>query len=738
MRCSHCMKEITQNAKFCPYCGKNPREDNPQHHLSPGTVLHNRYIVGNTIGEGGFGITYVGYDKNLDLKIAVKEFFPSGYANRNKTLSNDVTLNYNEHGDYFRKGKENFLREAKSIAKFSSEDGIVDVRDYFAENNTAYIVMEYLDGEDLNKHINSNGVFKADEIFRLMLPVMNSLKRMHNEKIIHRDISPDNIMHLKSGKLKLMDFGSARYFAGAEQKTMSIMLKPGYAPYEQYGSGGNQGPWTDVYGICATIYKCITGITPPDSLDRCHNDTLQKPSALGADISHSLEDVLMYGMAIYESNRCRDMDELSDITEKALANQPLAFINAGNSDDAERINRTKDADARYKTMFADDTYTPADHSAQNVRSNPAGDMWKNYNPSQPPNPNPAPNPAPEPQKNNKALIAVLIALTAAIVVGIGVLTFVILNSNTDDNSKSDGKASESSDTQPASSSAGSSPSISPATTAPPTTAAPPTTIPNVKLANVTGKPLAEAKKSLEAQGITVSVVEEESESVEKGRVIRQSISANETVQKGTPVTLYVSKGTSKNTKSYDQKVVVTAASGSSYGTLTLYEWENGGWVNKFSCDATVGGDGISSNNSENNTCTPYGEFPLGVVLSASSPTTGMVVHNVTSATVVCDDVNSSYYNQIGTQAQFGNAHTDPIGKKLTNGQNNSLIFIEHNGNGFSSDKVRRDNSSVITICGCYASLGPTGGCIDISASNMDQLLRLLSAAKNPYIITEVK
>ena len=731
MRCSHCMKEITQNAKFCPYCGKNPREDNPQHHLSPGTVLHDRYILGNTIGEGGFGITYVAYDKNLDLKIAVKEFFPSGYANRNKTLSKDVTLNYNEQGEYFRKGKENFLREAKSIAKFSSEDSIVDVRDYFAENNTAYIVMEYLEGENLNKHIKSNGVFKAEEIFRLMLPIMNSLKKMHDEKIVHRDISPDNIMYLKSGKLKLMDFGSARYFTGAEQKTMSVMLKPGYAPYEQYGSGGKQGPWTDVYGICATIYKCITGITPPDSLDRCHNDTLKNPSELGADISKGLEDVLMYGMAIYESNRCRDMDELSDITEKALNDQPVTFINAGNSDDAERLNRTKDADARYKTMFANAAYTQPDLSKQNDRPQPAGDMWKNYDRHTPPQP-----PAPEPQKNNNALIAVLIALTAAIVLGIGVLTFVIVNSNSDN--KGETETTTRSTTQETTASDNSSATTSPATTAPPTTAATPTTVPSVKLANVTGKPLAEAKKSLEAQGMTVSVVEEESEAVEKGRVIRQSISANETVQKGTPVTLYISKGTSKNTKPYDQKVVVTAAAGSSYGTLTLYEWENGGWVNKFSCDATVGADGISSDNSESNTCTPYGEFPLGVVLSASSPNTGMVVHNVTSATVVCDDVNSGYYNQIGTQAQFGNAHTDPIGKKLTNGQNNSLIFIEHNGNGFSSDKVRRDNSSVITICGCYASLSPTGGCIDISASNMDQLLRLLTAAKNPYIITEVK
>ena len=271
------MKEIASGSaqvKFCPYCGKNPNKENPPNHLPIGTELHNKYIVGNSIGEGGFGITYIGYDKTLDLRIAIKEFFPSGYANRNNTVSKNVTLNKGELSDYFNHGKESFMREAKNIAMFSSEDGIVDVRDYFTENETAYIVMEYLEGETLNDYVHKHGKFSASELFELFIPVMHSLEKMHNEGIIHR-------------------FGSARYFSSVEQKTMSIMLKPGYAPYEQYSTNGHQGPWTDVYGMCATIYKCITGVTPPDSLDRCQTDTIQKPSALNALISPGLEDVLI-------------------------------------------------------------------------------------------------------------------------------------------------------------------------------------------------------------------------------------------------------------------------------------------------------------------------------------------------------------------------------------------------------------------------------------------------------------
>ena len=311
MRCNHCMRELPfESAAFCPFCGKNPNEKNAPHRLAAGTVLHGRYLIGNSLGEGGFGITYVGLDQTLDIKVAVKEYFPSGVANRTNTFSNEVSLNLEKYADSYQRGKEGFLREAKSIAKFSNEKGIVDVRDFFTENNTAYIVMEFLDGVDLREHVNKNGAMDAQKLFDMLLPIMRSLDKMHKANIIHRDISPNNIMLLKDGTLKLMDFGAARQFSRDDDKSLSVVIKHGFAPYEQHTSHGKQGPWTDVYALCATIYACITGNVPLSSLDRVVNDDLKKPSELGVAIPEKLENALMKGLAVIPQDRLQNMGEL--------------------------------------------------------------------------------------------------------------------------------------------------------------------------------------------------------------------------------------------------------------------------------------------------------------------------------------------------------------------------------------------------------------------------------------------
>lgn len=541
------MKEIKSGTRFCPYCGKKPNNENPAHHLPVNSELHNKYIVGNSIGEGGFGITYVGYDKTLDIRIAVKEFFPSGYANRNNTVSKAVTLNKSSLSDYFRHGKEGFMREAKSIAKFSSEDGIVDVRDYFTENETAYIVMEYLDGENLGNYIAKHGNFSAEKIFSLLLPIMRSLEKMHKEGIIHRDISPDNLMYLKSGEIKLMDFGSARYFSSAEQKTMSIMLKPGYAPYEQYSKNGHQGPWTDVYGLCATIYKCITGVTPLDSLDRFQNDTLKKPSALSADITEVLENVLMYGLAIYHDNRCQSMTDLIEITEKALNNEPFSFVHSENAEASKTIDRIKAADERYKTIFADSDYSqpppkPNQRQSSNRQrqNNPQPpmfnqqpipqDAWNNY-PPQPPQ---------QPKKTNSAIIAILVTATILVIGAAAFLTVFLLNRNSNNPTQGTTSASEQDVTT--------NPTTTIITTESITTTEPTTESSIVKVADVTGRKLEDAKKILEDQGLVVNTIEEYNDTIEEGYVIRQSVLGNTEKKKGDSITLYISKGVQPTTE----------------------------------------------------------------------------------------------------------------------------------------------------------------------------------------------
>ena len=340
MYCFHCMRKISDNTKFCPYCGKHTKNTNPPHHLPEGTVLCDRYLVGSSIGNGGFGITYIGLDQRLDFKVAIKEYFPSGYANRNNTYSNEVTLNVLNNNDFYEIGKKNFLQEAQNVAKFSRESGIVNVHDFFTANKTAYIIMEYLDGKNLNQYMRENGLFKPDKIIALMTPLMRSLEKMHAQGIIHRDISPDNIMYLTDGTLVLTDFGAARYFAGEETRSMSVVLKPGYAPFEQYTSTGKQGQWTDVYALCATIYKCITGKAPVPSLDRVNHDSLKKPSEQGIIISPQIENALMYGLALNPDDRCKSVSELLGLFEA-----PKGATSDKNTAAAKHEVKTIDANA---------------------------------------------------------------------------------------------------------------------------------------------------------------------------------------------------------------------------------------------------------------------------------------------------------------------------------------------------------------------------------------------------------
>lgn len=305
----------------CGHCGYTQFNKTPTHHLLPCTILNNRYYIGNAIGQGGFGITYIGRDLNLDMVVAVKEFFPNGYANRNNNASPVIEISGARNIEFFNSGKEKFIREAKLLAKFSGNKSIVDVRDYFEENNTGYIVMEYVSGETLTKRIKTQGRFTPNNLLDKMLPLFSALGKIHKSGLIHRDISPDNIMLLSDGTLKLMDFGAARYINFLDNHTMSIMFKPGYAPEEQYRQKGSQGPWTDVYAICATMYKCITGETPDDSMERAFKDNLKKPSSLRPDIPKVYEEVLLKGMEVYKEDRFRNMEELSEAFLKATGKQ---------------------------------------------------------------------------------------------------------------------------------------------------------------------------------------------------------------------------------------------------------------------------------------------------------------------------------------------------------------------------------------------------------------------------------
>lgn len=314
--CPHCMRELEIGQTVCSFCGRKQDEmqDNP-HALKPYTILQGKYLVGDVIGEGGFGITYIGFDMNLEMKLAIKEFYPNGFVTRESDVTSMVT-NYttSNNNSQYQKWKDSFVKEARNLAKFSDLPGIVHVRDFFQENNTAYIVMEYVEGETLKDYLASRGGrISVEETLEMMKPVIQSLSKVHAEGMVHRDISPDNIMIEEGGSVKLIDFGAARDFGSGDEKSLSVLLKPGYAPEEQYRSRGNQGPWTDVYAMCATIYRCITGEKPTEAMERMRQDDLKNPSSYGIDITPQIENTLLKGLEIYAENRLNTMDELESL-----------------------------------------------------------------------------------------------------------------------------------------------------------------------------------------------------------------------------------------------------------------------------------------------------------------------------------------------------------------------------------------------------------------------------------------
>ena len=247
-------------------------------------IINGRYELRSEIRRGGFGVTWYGWDKNLDMPVAVKEFSDPDPENRSK-----------------------FLREARTLAQFSGCRGIVNVRDFLETQDKVYMVMEYLDGEDLSTYVDKKGRLSFEETMRLLTPVMDVLGKLHKANMLHRDVSPDNIRLTSDGEVKLLDFGSVSNMT-SENLTRTVTVKPGYAPIEQYSGAAEQGPWTDVYSLCATIYKCITGRKPADSLVRSFRDEVELPSALGVQISPDEEAALMQGFSVRPEDRFSNID----------------------------------------------------------------------------------------------------------------------------------------------------------------------------------------------------------------------------------------------------------------------------------------------------------------------------------------------------------------------------------------------------------------------------------------------
>lgn len=323
MRCMAC-KADEQEA--CPVCGFIERDFVPEkHHLPPRTILKGQYLVGCALGEGGFGITYIGWDLFLHMPVAIKEYFPSGVVIRDQG-QHTVNVFAGKDEQSFLLGRDRFFREAQKVARFDNNPGVVSVKNCFLENGTAYIIMEYISGINLGTYAaQRGGKLGFQETLQLLKTPIQTLEELHRYSTYHRDISPENLMFSKTGTVKLIDFGSAME-SDSEKKTRVLMVRSGYSPVEMYSSTGKDGPYSDVYSMAATIYKLITGVTPPAATERLNADSLVRPTMLGVkEISQEQEAALMKGMAVQLNDRYQTMAEFfHDLYGYGINDAPLS------------------------------------------------------------------------------------------------------------------------------------------------------------------------------------------------------------------------------------------------------------------------------------------------------------------------------------------------------------------------------------------------------------------------------
>ena len=318
-RCYCCFNEALNENGICPVCGYDNAKNREAYPLAlpAGSILFGRYIIGKVLGQGGFGITYLAQDYQTKERVAIKEFFPDTMATRIRNTT--VTPFSGARGENFDYGKISFLDEAKTMAEFNGNPNIAGVQVYFEENGTAYFVMEYVEGTSFQDYIKSHGGrISWEETMQVILPVLDALSAVHEKGIIHRDVTPDNIYITSNGIVKLLDFGAARYSLGNVSRSLDVILKHGFAPKEQYSRRGRQGPYTDVYSVCATIYYAITGVKPDDAIDRVEEDSMPFPIALGAKISQKQEDALMKGLAVNAENRFQSAAALRAALQSAV------------------------------------------------------------------------------------------------------------------------------------------------------------------------------------------------------------------------------------------------------------------------------------------------------------------------------------------------------------------------------------------------------------------------------------
>ena len=324
--CMNCFS-VKGQYEVCPFCGYVEGTPPKQpHYLTPGTILWNRFIVGTVIGAGGFGITYKCFDTTLGVTVAAKEFYPAGLVNRAPGECRVGLLSGDKEGQYKERLKR-FLMEAQSVAQFGKAKDIVNVFDFFEENGTAYIIMEYIDGVLLKDYLDKQGVIDPEAAMSIIMPVIEAVKKIHSKGIIHRDISPDNIFITSENTIKVFDFGAAQLNDSKEGMAAEPVIKVGYSPLEQYRDKSKKGFYTDVYAVGAILYQMLTGVKPIESTEREFKDELKSPKELGVKISANTDRAVMEALSVRPEFRFQGIQQFQEaLQNKRIAEYPQEKI----------------------------------------------------------------------------------------------------------------------------------------------------------------------------------------------------------------------------------------------------------------------------------------------------------------------------------------------------------------------------------------------------------------------------
>ena len=315
--CFGCFEENEQ--EICPLCGYYNQTVLSSLLLKHGTILRGQYSVGKVLGKsGGFGTTYLGYHQTLQIKIAIKEYLPNELVYRD---SDGLTIHVNDplEADNFLQGINQFVNEARLLVKFNHPN-IVRVIDFFEENGTAYLVMDYCQGVNLAEYMEQQGGLLSEQaVLSFIMPILEGLQELHNRGVLHRDIKPQNIYVSHDGRPILLDFGAAKQIVGEHSRSLTLMATPGFAAYEQYQVQGKQGPWTDIYSCAATIYYMLSKMVPPDAIGRMAQDTFIFPLDLENKISPEMRNAIVKGMALLPDDRVQNVQQFQQL----LVNQTI-------------------------------------------------------------------------------------------------------------------------------------------------------------------------------------------------------------------------------------------------------------------------------------------------------------------------------------------------------------------------------------------------------------------------------